>query len=580
MRGHRLKRLGELYRDRAAQKRYMRWMAAKTRPYLGQILTILALNALVTLLSVGGTLVNKRLIDGASGGTAVFEARWFAVLVLATAGSIAVNAVSGVLSKLIHERYAFGIRTGVFDRVLVGHWARVTGYHTGDVMTRLTSDVDAIANGIATLIPSCCYLVVQLSVSFSVLYHYDSLLALAALVLGPTGVLMTLLFGDQLRQYQKALNENESTFRGFMQESVANITVVKAFEQERAFSARLSDIRTERLTLIRKRNIMQTVMRMTVNAVFSAGYLLAFSWGLYRMARGEITYGTMSLFLSLAMQVQGPILSLSNVVPQFIHVLASVGRVMEMDGLPSEPDAAPGTLYGAVGVRLTDVSFGYGEDLVLRGACMDIQPGETVGLVGDSGLGKTTIARLLLSLVQPEDGQIAFYDRSGASEIASTATRRLISYVPQGNTLMSGTIRSNLRMGAPAASDEAMWRALEAADAAEFVRDLTGGLDFVLSERAGTLSEGQAQRLAIARALLRPAPLLILDEATSALDIEAERRIVENLKVFAAHTTCLVITHRLTLLDLCGRCYRIADQEVSPERAGRNQAVRGLEGAS
>jgi ABC-type multidrug transport system fused ATPase/permease subunit len=492
--------------------------------------------------------------------------RWFAILVLATAGSIAISSVSGILSTLIHERYAFGVRSGVFERMLFSRCAQVTSYHSGDVMTRLTSDIDAISGGIATLIPSCCYLMVMLTVSFFVLYHYDHILALAALVLGPFGVLMSLLFGDQLRRYQKELNDNESAFRGFTQESIANITVVKAFQQERHFSKRLSDIRAQRLDLIRKRNIMNTVIRMAVNVMFSAGYLLAFGWGLYRLSRGEITYGTMSVLLSLTMQVQGPIMSLSSVVPQFINVLASVGRVMEMDGLDLEPQIAPGALSGAVGVRLDAVSFSYDKECILRDVTIDILPGETVGLVGHSGSGKTTIARLLLSLIQPDRGQIVFYGRDGTQEPASAAARRLISYVPQGNTLLSGTIRSNLTMGSPDASDEALWRAVEIADAAQFVRDLPDGLDTSLSERAGTLSEGQAQRLAIARALLRASPVLILDEATSALDIEAERRIIKSLNTHAADITCLVITHRLSLLNLCGRCYQILDNQVHLKR--------------
>lgn len=327
--------------------------------------------------------------------------------------------------------------------------------------------------------------------------------------------------------------------------------------------ARFGALRRDRMALVKRRSLYGMLAHIAMRLTFTGGYLLAFGWGILRVSLGEITYGTMSVFLSLINQVQGPIMTLGNIVPRFVSMLAAAGRVMELESLPAEADATLPELRGPVGVRLEGVSFGYDDPAgergeVLRGACLNVSPGEAVALLGRTGSGKTTIARLLLNLVDADEGRVSFYDGAGTTAPASPAARALIAYVPQGNTMTSGTIRENLTLGEDIPEAD-MARALRTAEAG-FALDL--GLDTVIGERGVGLSEGQAQRLAIARALLRKAPFLILDEASASLDMETERRIMENLRAARTGVTCLVITHRPSLLAICDRCYHVEDGRV------------------
>lgn len=555
-----LSKVKELFRKRFELKKQFSWMIGRTRPYAGKLIFLILVDVAISAVSMGCTLMNKRLIDNAL--SMGFDTRGLVVLIVLTLFSIGLGALSGVLSRLVNEQYATGIRADVFRRTMRAGWKPLSALHSEDALTRITADVDAVASGIAELLPGVIYLVVRLLMAFVILYSYDHYLALTALLLGPLCVAAGWLFSGKLKNFETALKKNNAVYRAFMQESVSNIAVLKAFQREEAADERLSEIRGERLELVRKRNVFSTVVNTVMGLVFRIGYLLAFFWGIWQISQGKITYGTMSVFLALVSQVQSPVLSIYQMMGQLIGVLASVDRVMELENLPAEAEAKPVSLKGPVGLRVEQVNFSYDRDPVLLNASMEIRPGECVGLVGESGIGKTTLARLLLALISPERGKVFFYDENGHEETASVSTRALIAYVPQGNTLSSGTLRENLMMARKNATDEELWQALEIAQAAAFIRALPEGLDSRIGEKGIGISEGQAQRVAIARALLRPSPFLILDEATASLDVENEREIMENLKKSTLNRTCLIITHRPSLLNLCTCCYRVRDGKV------------------
>lgn len=558
----------------AKGKKSLRWLMGKTKPYLSRILFVFGLDTLVTLIGTATTLINKRLIDDATGAGGAFEATWYIALIGLTLCSILIGALSNAAASYLHERYSFSVRSDLYKRVLDSDWKAISAFHSGDINTRLTSDVDAVSTGIASLIPSICYLLLRVGIAFAVLFYFDRVLALAALGLAPVGLLLSLLFTKQLKTYQTQLRENEAAYRGLMQESVQHITVFKAFQREEYALERLNDARDERLRMIRRKNRVTVALRAALNTFFQSGYLVALGWGLTRLAKGEITYGTLSVFFALVSQIQNPVAMFSSMIPQLISVLSSADRIRELENLGKEEQTKPGAVRAPVGVRFERVTFSYAEGAVLKNASFDLCPGEIVGLVGDSGIGKTTIARLMLALLVPSEGNVVFYDNRGASERASAASRRFISYVPQGNTLISGTLRENLQMSGTSADDETLWRTLELSDA-DFARKLPDGLDTKIAEHASSLSEGQAQRVAIARAILRGAPLMILDEATSALDLKAEQRIIENLRGATRGMTCLVITHRRSLLTLCDRCLEInasgSVQDMNAKETARGQ---------
>ena len=561
-----LKKLAVFFRDKDNQTKYLGWMIAKTKPFVRPLVCLFLLNVLLALAGIGITVVTKYVIDGATGSGSVFTIPGIALIILLSALSIGVGAFTGIKSSLINERYAFNIRSKVYHSVLRGVWPKISSFHSGDIITRLTGDINSVAGGISSIFPTALFLAVRLIVAFSVLFYYDHFLAVAALLLGPVGVLISLTFGGKLKKYQDELNKTESEYRSFLQETVENISVEKAFEQEDLCAAKLEDLRKKRLGIITKRSRLNAAMNVSIRTVFYLGYVVAFAWGIFRLSNNSITYGTMTVFLSLVSQVQGPILDLGNLIPQFISVLASAGRVMEIDAIEPEivreqkiPDASKN-----IGIKINDLTFGYNKETVLEHVSCVIAPNEIVGVIGESGAGKTTLAYLLLSLLRPDSGNLCFYNDSGAEEEATAAARRFISYVPQGNTLLSGTIAENLRTGNPNASDTDLQQALKTADCLSFVERLEEKLETRIGENGAGLSVGQAQRIAIARAILKNAPILILDEATSALDAETEERVLKNLRSSGMIHTCFIITHRRSMLTYCSRAVEVKDKKVQP----------------
>lgn len=542
------------------------WLLAKTRPYIRQILLLLLLDGLLTFIGIGVTLLNKHLID-ASTLNRTLDTTGVALLIAMSVVSVGAGSLTMYLTSLIHEQFSFGVRTNVYDRLLRTDWLQSASYHSGDLVTRMTSDVDVAASGIAELIPSFIQLIIRLLAAFVVLYMYEPLLAVVVVLLAPLGMLFGTRFSNILRKYQRQLQDNESEYRGFLQESAANLTTVKAFEQEDIFSGKLHALRNTRLAALRKRNRLNAMVRFVTNGIFTLGYAGAFTWGIYRLSRGEITYGTLTLFLGLVSQIQGPIMVLPSLVPRFVQVLTCAGRAMEMDSLKQEPTFPAAMMDGPIGIQMDDVHFAYHTDEVLCGVSMEIPPSMRMGLVGESGAGKTTVVRLLLGLVTPGAGAIWLCDTHGNRQPVSASSRRYFAYVAQGNPLFSGSIADNLRIGNPYATEAEMEAALSMAEAG-FVFSLEDGLNTILTERGGTLSEGQGQRIAIARAILRNRPILILDEATSALDLETEEAIIRNLKNGMAGVTFVIISHRHSLLRLCERCYAIQDGHIADSQPG------------
>lgn len=547
-------RIKKLYSKRDVAYASMFWLLSQASPYKLQLLIKLGISSLSLLMSFVSTIASKYIVDATTSG----HLNWLYVTYMAGASlfTILFSAGSNIFSSYLNEKFEFGMRCDMFDRIQHSLWSELSKYHSGDIVTRLTTDISNISSGLITVIPSTITLGIRLLISFCILLYFDPRLALFALIIAPIGAISALLYRRKYKYYHIQLRESESLYRSFMQESMSNLTVVKTFQQEDNNNAYMRQIRDDRMSLVLKSSKISALMSSFMSIIYRFGYVFAFSWSAYRISRGQITYGTMTVFLSLVAQVQGSFSSLGSIIPQIYRMLVSAKRITDIADIKDEDYANIEKSPDQVSVEIKDVTFAYDKTNILKHVTLTVNPGDIVGVVGPSGAGKTTLTRLLLSLIKPNEGHVEYIDEIGNRETAQPASRRFISYVPQGNTLMSGTIEMNLRTGKKDASEEDLWNVLRIADAEKFVRNTENGLGTHLSEKAGGLSEGQAQRIAIARALIRNRPLLILDEATSALDEDTEARILAAITQ-NYRKTIFIITHRRSMLQYCSHVIQV-----------------------
>lgn len=541
-----MQKIRDLLAEKHISMTELRWLVQLFKPHFMGLLGLTFLRCALIVLGIGSTLVNKQLVDWAS---AFFSVKGTILLTIAcSCTSLLGGAGLSYLSTLFTQRCTIRIRADLYAHLLESVWPQRTQLHSEDYLTRMTSDVDRICDGIIGGATGLVGTAVQFLLAFALLYSFDPSIALFALLCIPVIALCSLGLGFYLKRIHLQVQQADADCRIFLQEQLSHADVLKAFEQEAKSRQTLLALLEKKKALTLKSSRYSIGMRIGVTGAFSATYLFALITGALKIASGSITYGTMTAFLSLVNQVQSPVLSLSSILSQLIAVWASASRIHEITAMQTEAHIpAPLQTSGAVGIRAQNVSFSYpaGEP-VLQDLSFEIAPGTIAAVMGHSGIGKTTLIRLLLGFLSADSGTLVFTAEQ-TSLPCSPATRKLISYVPQGNTLFSGTIAENLRLGCPTATDQELFAALRLACADQFVQALPKGLDTIVGEKGHGLSEGQAQRIAIARAFLRPAPVLILDEATSALDEQTELAILEHLRTVRPRQTCVVISHRSTV---------------------------------
>ncbi len=548
-------------KDWKNQKNYFYWLKDYTRPFLPKIIVLLIFNFLITIISTYMAIVSKNIIDKATGGSNITG--YLLLYAAMIFGMLAIDIAGQLISLVLNEKFSFGIRKQVYEQIIHSYWMDVKKYHSGDLMTRLTSDAGNIADGIIGTIPSIIQLGLQLIVAFATLFYYSPALALIALLMGPLATLISLVLGKKLKFLTSKVQESESQYRSFMQESIANLLVVKSFMNEDYATKRLVELRDNRFYWVYKKSKLSIASSTFMSLSFQAAYIIAFTVGAFSLSKGSITYGTMSLFLVLINRIQAPIIGLAQQIPRIVTIFSSAERVIALEKLPVEKPKEIPLPKGAVGVEVKGLTFGYEEENVLENLDLEIKPGEFVAIIGESGIGKTTLIRLMMSFMSKYQGKISYTAQDGETIEANSGMRQWMSYVPQGNTLFSGTIRENIRMGKLDATDEEMNEALKMAAAYDFVQELPNGIDTVIGERGHGISEGQAQRIAIARCLVRKSPFVILDEATSSLDPETELAVLRGMQNINPRPTCVIITHRLSVLPYCDRQIKIENKNLA-----------------
>lgn len=541
----------------------LRWIWQASKGARGMVVV----NSLVGTLDVAVGLAfvwfSKEIIDIATGvrdGSLVTYGIVMAALMLAEIG---VRALDSWIANTLSVRNRNRLRYRLFARLMQSEWRGLEQHHSGDVLNRLINDITTVSSLITETASALIITVVQLIASFFFLYYMDRTLALIVVCIMPLFLVFSRFYVRRMRGMTKDVRESDSRIHAVMQESLQNKLVIKTLEQDSKLLGKLDGLQGTLEQQVLRRTRFSIGSRAVVSAGFATGYLTAFLWGVFRIAAGSITFGVMTAFLQLVGRVQRPITDIARMIPGMVGAVTSGERLMELEELPLEQTTSPQMVDGTAGVRLENVTFHYaeGDRDILKHFSADFPPHTATAILGETGAGKTTLIRLLLALVKPVEGRVVVYDEPAEKGecheyAASPDTRCNFVYVPQGNTLFSGTIRDNLLLGDSASSDERMWAALDMA-CADFVRRLPQGLDTPCGEGGGGLSEGQAQRIAIARSLLRPGSILLLDESTSALDVETERELLRRITEGEQGKTLIFITHRPSVTGYCDRIIRI-----------------------
>lgn len=524
------------------------WRASKTNR------TQAIINASIGLLSVVVSLAQvwavQHAIDVAAGsipGSLLNAVAFMGLLILA---NFALNIASVWVRNILGIRAQNRMQQRMLDRILRTEWHGKETLHSGDVLNRLEFDVSNVVVFITETLPNVLSVLMMFLGAFFYLFSLDRILAIITIAIIPVFIVFSKIYVGQMRRYTRQVRDSDSKVQSVLQETIQHRMLIKTLESDDTAVNRLEHTQSELHQNVVRRTKFSLFSNLVLNFGFALGYLVAFAWAALRMSRHTLTFGGMTAYLQLVGRIQGPARNLTKLVPAFVSVFTAAERLMELEEDPLEEQGDPVMLDVPCGVRLNHVFYQYSaaERLVINDLSFDFKPGSSTAVLDETGAGKTTLIRIILALLKPQQGSVTIYD-SHESMALTPRMRCNIVYVPQGNTLLSGTIRDNLRLGRLGATDREMAEALHTA-CADFVFDLPDGLDTECSEAGGGLSEGQAQRISIARALLRDRSIMLFDEATSALDPDTERQLLDN--ILGRHDrTIIFITHRQAVVGYC-----------------------------
>lgn len=542
----------------------VRWIYGKTKGQRLQMLTLILSNILGALLLVWFALVCKNLVDGAVAAEKdklILSAVLLFAIILT---QILISLITSAVNERLLANLSISFQDGMLAALLKNDYAKIISYHSGELLNRMFSDVGIVVNGAINLLPSAAYLVFRLVGAAAVLIVLSPTFTMLFLLVGVFICVVMMFMRDKLKHLHKEVQEAGGKVRSYLQEAISSLLVVRVFGAESRVQEKAMEYQNEYRQIRRKRWKISLLGSVGFDLIFQMGYFLAMVWGCIGIFYGTLTYGTLTAMLQLVNQIQSPFAGFSGLISQYYTVLASAERMMEIEELP-ESSVAPierEQFYENLSaITFRHVDFTYGRAMVLKDICAVIQKGDIISITGISGGGKSTMFLLLMGAYLPSAGEIYFETKDGLHS-AGNNVRGLFAYVPQGNYLFSGTLRDNVTFLQKNVPEEQVWDALHFACADEFVRQLPQGLETPLGEKGHGLSEGQMQRIAIARAILSGAPILLLDEATSALDEATEAQLLKNIRMLQ-DKTCLVVTHRKAALEICNKHLTLEDGKLS-----------------
>lgn len=559
-----------------------KWIFSYSRKYTKVIICYTIIGIISSTLGLVSSVASKYMIDIITGYQ--FEKLWLVAVIMVSSMVVSllftslVNRYSTKLSIYVNN----DMQADIFDRIIDADWLSISQFENGDILNRFNNDVNTVASNAVSWLPNLIIYVYSIAATLAVILYYDATMALIALLSAPILLLSGRYLMRKNSEYRRKVLEVNSKLMNYEVETFYNFDTIKSFGVMEHYSKGLRGWQER----FKQTNLAYNLFTIKTNigmSVLSAGVsFLAFGYCLFRLWTGDILYGTMTLFLEQRSKLSNQFSNLVRIIPGMLNSAVSARRIRELVELPREvhmPEQSKRMRQAAqhgFTVQLEHVNFAYiQEHRVLTDSNFIASPGEIVALVGPSGEGKTTMLRMILGLLHPNQGTAQLVTQDGETVPIHADTRRYFSYVPQGNTLMSGTIADNLRVVKEDATEEEIKQALETACAWEFVRKMPDGIHSLLGTRGRGVSEGQAQRISIARAVLRDAPILLLDEATSALDVATERQVLRNIMHRHPNKTCIVTTHRPSVLNLCQRIYRVIDTKVTQlDEQASNQMVQ------
>lgn len=554
----------------------IKWILKNAKKQGWFIALLTFVNVVIACGSIVISYMLRNVINSATGvyGTATDQRMdaiffWGTLFVAITVAQVVSRILSNHLVFRVTARLTIDIKSSLYRQMLKKSYAQITKYHTGEMLNRLNDDVTTVASTITSIIPNVVFIVVKLIGIFIVLATIDPLFTLLFIAVGLGVFFFSSLFKGAMKDYHKQIRQTDGKIRSFMQETLASLMVIKVFKSEDKVEKTASELQEENYNRKKKRNIISLTTNSAFTLAFNGAYLFGLFYCATRIANNDpiITYGTLSQVLSLVSQISVPINSLTTIIPSFYSAIASAERIIELESLDDEPVIndenldVHGLYSNLESIEFNDITFSYDRDEIFEHTDLSVKKGDLVVMTGISGIGKSTLTKLLLGVFPLDSGEIIFKFSDGTSMPVDTNTRKFFSYVPQGNFLLSGSIRENIAFINSDATDEEIWRAIRFA-CADFIAELPEGLDTVIGEKGLGLSEGQVQRVAIARAILSNAPVILLDEATSALDEMTELRLLENIKKLS-DKTCILISHKKAANAVCNKEVRIIDKKIT-----------------
>lgn len=543
----------------------IKWIFNKTKSNLLNFILLNVINILYSFLSIYSILISKNLIDAATNGTSTELKAYILQLILVATLAITLRAILASIDAVTRAKLEMNFKQNILETILKRNYEKITKFHSGDLMTRIISDVDIIIDTLVSLIPSILSMITSLICAVILLFQISQQFVGILLLGGIILFVVINLLKPYLKNIHKKVQEANGNVRLFLKEVFENILVIKIFQAENPILKKCDELQHKKYDIQMKQRSLSIASNTGLNATFQIVYIYALVWSAYHLFKKNITVGGLTSIVQLVTQIQAPIISLSRCVQNVFHMIGSAERIIELENIEKDvmvDEIDSNQLYDNLdSIVVENVDFTYKNKKIFKQINLTVTKGENIVIYGESGIGKSTLLKLILGIIKNDTGHIYFKLKDGSKQPINVDTRNMFSYVPQGKLILSGSIRENITFVNPNISDDDLDKALEISCCKSFIDQLEHGLDTKIGERGKGLSEGQLQRIAIARAIASKAPILILDEITSSLDSKTEEAVIQNIKNMK-DITCIIVTHRNSVSKLCDKEYIVEDKNM------------------